>query len=191
MQPMSGAAFGHTVSPETRLKISKALAGRPGHPSPMKGRKADPEHVKKRADALRRWGPVCIIEGCGKPHATRGWCSAHYSRWKRHGDPLHVFASRTGPNATNWQGTAITYSAAHLRVRKATECQACGSIRERLEAALRHNVPPDRLLQSTQGPYSPEPSDYTTLCITCHRRYDSPKAATRATIETLLTRRFL
>lgn len=32
----------------------------------------------------------CVIEGCGKPISvkSRGWCEAHYSRWRRHGDPL-------------------------------------------------------------------------------------------------------
>lgn len=34
----------------------------------------------------------CLIEGCdgiaGKPGTARGWCSAHYQRWKNHGDPL-------------------------------------------------------------------------------------------------------
>jgi hypothetical protein len=29
---------------------------------------------------------VCSIGGCGKPSFCRGWCSAHYSRWQRHGD---------------------------------------------------------------------------------------------------------
>lgn len=31
---------------------------------------------------------VCSVEGCEKPHSCRGWCRKHYSRWKRHGDPL-------------------------------------------------------------------------------------------------------
>ena len=31
---------------------------------------------------------VCSIDGCGKKHSSRGWCSAHYYRWKTHGDPL-------------------------------------------------------------------------------------------------------
>jgi hypothetical protein len=30
----------------------------------------------------------CSIEGCEKPVQARGWCSAHWARWKRHGDPL-------------------------------------------------------------------------------------------------------
>lgn len=31
---------------------------------------------------------ICIIEGCERPVLARGWCSAHHSRWLRHGDPL-------------------------------------------------------------------------------------------------------
>lgn len=30
----------------------------------------------------------CSIDGCEKPVLARGWCSAHWTRWKRHGDPL-------------------------------------------------------------------------------------------------------
>jgi len=32
--------------------------------------------------------PRCEIQGCGKLRRTRQWCSAHYSRWRRYGDPL-------------------------------------------------------------------------------------------------------
>ena len=30
---------------------------------------------------------TCSIDGCGNALAARGWCSTHYSRWRRHGDP--------------------------------------------------------------------------------------------------------
>jgi hypothetical protein len=30
---------------------------------------------------------ICSVEGCGKPVFGHGWCNAHYSRWRRHGDP--------------------------------------------------------------------------------------------------------
>ena len=33
-------------------------------------------------------GP-CSIEGCEAPAMSRTWCSTHYWRWWRHGDPLH------------------------------------------------------------------------------------------------------
>lgn len=32
--------------------------------------------------------PPCSIKGCSKPIVAREWCSAHYTRWKRHGSPL-------------------------------------------------------------------------------------------------------
>ena len=31
---------------------------------------------------------TCSIDGCGKPTYCRGWCSAHYQRWRAHGHPL-------------------------------------------------------------------------------------------------------
>jgi len=30
---------------------------------------------------------VCQIDGCNGKHVARGWCDAHYMRWRRHGDP--------------------------------------------------------------------------------------------------------
>lgn len=29
----------------------------------------------------------CSVVGCGRPLASRGWCAAHYTRWKRTGEP--------------------------------------------------------------------------------------------------------
>lgn len=31
---------------------------------------------------------LCSIDGCGKPHDSKGYCKAHYHRLSRHGDPL-------------------------------------------------------------------------------------------------------
>lgn len=31
---------------------------------------------------------ICAIDGCDKEVLARGWCSRHYWRWKRSGDPL-------------------------------------------------------------------------------------------------------
>jgi hypothetical protein len=45
---------------------------------------------------------TCAIEGCEKDSFSRGWCSKHYSRWQRHGDPLaQLRASPTPPDATH------------------------------------------------------------------------------------------
>lgn len=31
---------------------------------------------------------TCCILGCNRPHYGRGYCRAHWKRWKRHGDPF-------------------------------------------------------------------------------------------------------
>ena len=38
---------------------------------------------------------TCSIEGCERAKLARGWCRAHYNRWKRHGDPLGGAAERS------------------------------------------------------------------------------------------------
>lgn len=42
---------------------------------------------------------TCSIENCEKPRLARGWCSAHWTRWKRHGDPLGGGLKRGETNA--------------------------------------------------------------------------------------------
>ena len=37
---------------------------------------------------------VCSVEDCGLPVLARSWCTAHYQRWRRHGDPLAGGARR-------------------------------------------------------------------------------------------------
>lgn len=51
---------------------------------------------------------ICKVGGCGKTVRTRGWCSAHYWRWHRHGDPLGGKASR-GEVRRFYQETVLTY----------------------------------------------------------------------------------
>lgn len=50
---------------------------------------------------------TCSIEDCEKPRKARGWCGAHWARWRAHGDPLggseryatpeEAFLARTEP----------------------------------------------------------------------------------------------
>lgn len=40
---------------------------------------------------------LCSITGCGRESSARGWCSAHYKRWRRNGHPE---AYKAYPDAT-------------------------------------------------------------------------------------------
>ncbi len=37
----------------------------------------------------------CSIDGCELIHKARSWCTKHYWRWKRHGDPLVMASKRS------------------------------------------------------------------------------------------------
>lgn len=37
---------------------------------------------------------ICSVEGCDRVVLARGWCTRHYTRWLRYGDPLAVLLVR-------------------------------------------------------------------------------------------------
>lgn len=44
----------------------------------------------------------CTVDGCKNKHVAKGFCSSHYSAWKRHGDPQAVtrtMSKRGAPRA--------------------------------------------------------------------------------------------
>ena len=40
---------------------------------------------------------TCLIDDCDRKVRSRGWCSKHWQRWYKHGDPHKVFPPRNGP----------------------------------------------------------------------------------------------
>lgn len=43
---------------------------------------------------MRKEYDVCTIEGCGRPHKSRGWCQTHYARWMRGVEPIGPIKTR-------------------------------------------------------------------------------------------------
>ena len=55
---------------------------------------------------------VCSINGCGKTiFNLRGWCSAHYQRWRKRGDPLagSPMRTRVGDPAKFYRDVVLAY----------------------------------------------------------------------------------
>ena len=45
-------------------------------------------------------GGPCLVVDCLKVGVRRGYCRAHYSRWRRHGDPLVLGRAVSTPGVT-------------------------------------------------------------------------------------------
>jgi len=69
---------------------------------------------------------VCTIEGCDKPMSARGWCAAHYTRWRKHGDPLTVLPR--GATSVQPCGTYAAYQRHNLHNEQVCdECRAANA----------------------------------------------------------------
>lgn len=62
---------------------------------------------------------LCEIEGCGRKHYARGWCTKHYQRWENHGSLLNttcLFETST----ESWHGHPDPIVGNHVRRSLAT-----------------------------------------------------------------------
>jgi hypothetical protein len=44
---------------------------------------------RERQQRAKDGTEACAIDGCEKAVMARGWCTTHYARWSKHGDPLY------------------------------------------------------------------------------------------------------
>jgi len=81
-------------------------------------RTGDPTLVRRVA----KRDPYCVIDGCDRGHYARGWCEAHYFRWRKRGDPAATQPVLRQPDAPTCQVEGCDrryhgkgYCQAHLR----------------------------------------------------------------------------
>jgi hypothetical protein len=51
---------------------------------------------------------ICSVEGCNKKHEAKGYCTMHYQRLLRHGDPLYVKNNKSLLNTCKIEGCENT-----------------------------------------------------------------------------------
>lgn len=130
---------------------------------------------------------TCQVEGCTRAVHARGWCAAHYKRWRRTGNPGTTLIGQQmnpafvvgGEDSPTWSGDQPSYLAVHRRLRQergdACEytCRLCGN--PAAEWAYAYSDP-DELLEERPGNpplrYSRHKGHYDPLCRSCHRVHD-------------------
>lgn len=112
---------------------------------------------------------LCDVDGCERPSRRRGWCEAHYLRYRRNGH-LELLDRRKA---------VVGYHRAHDRIRSdkgrpdVHPCVECGKPAQQWAY---DNSDPDELIGETANGsvcrYSLSPDHYQPFCIPCHRRFD-------------------
>lgn len=126
-----------------------------------------------------RTKPPCKIDGCDDEAYGHGWCSKHYQRWRKTGDPLQVRDRPSGGEHHSWTGDQVGYNDMHARVRRtrgpASEytCVGCGNRAD--DWSYDANDPDELVAKEGQAAgmrYSLDPEHYEPRCKKCHTRYD-------------------
>lgn len=64
----------------------------------------------------------CSIDGCTKSIRARGWCGAHYERWRQHGDPNVV---QRRPRGLSLEGAFRWYQSGPIHGEGCIEWNGC------------------------------------------------------------------
>ena len=122
---------------------------------------------------------TCKYPNCERPVFGHGWCSMHYKRVRKHGDPNVVLKGSPGrgPGHHSWAGEDISYAGMHLRLHrlwgKASNygCAnvACSSM---ATGWAYDGHDPNERVSDRGHVFSTSPAYYLPLCGSCHVRVD-------------------
>jgi hypothetical protein len=96
----------------------------------------------------------CAVRGCRDDARTKGWCSKHYQRFVKHGDPLITQKAANGEGGRNHVGHKVTYRNGR---RAAEHIHVC-------EAALGKRLPRGAQVLHVDGDVENNRRDNLVLC---------------------------
>ena len=126
---------------------------------------------------------TCSIDGCEAQPWARGWCNAHYKRWRKTGEvgPPEV-GRRFGEAHHHWAGDRVTYLGAHLRLYRArgrADQLSCVDCEKPAQSWSYNHDAPDEKTDAAGRAYSGNPDHYSPKCYSCHATADKVTANAR------------
>lgn len=127
---------------------------------------------------------TCKIDGCPRPAKSRGWCQTHYMRWVRRGVAGPAESTRPRGEAHHrWATDSLTYSGAHIRVRRArgkASTHSCVDCSGPASSWAYDHKDSEQLVDTRGRAYSGNPEHYEPKCVPCHKSADLRRLAVAA-----------
>jgi hypothetical protein len=112
--------------------------------------------------------PTCSIAGCTAPVRARGYCTAHYRRWQRHGEPRADHPGRAQAPASVGYWSVRRQLRAERGPASAQQCADCGGSAR--DWVYDSRDPDERTDPRLGCRYSLDLSRYTPRCRSCRQR---------------------
>lgn len=144
------------------------------------------EAPRRRADLLgQRFGDVVVVDELDAGH----WeCRCDCGRTTRvRGSSLTSGGTTTcGDGPTHHRAMSISYGAAHWRVRRdkgRASDHHCADCESRAAHWSYDHADPDEIISAGGLPYSGDSDHYVPRCVSCHKRFDLDRSASRDYVE--------
>jgi hypothetical protein len=121
--------------------------------------------------------PPCTIEGCDKPNVGRGWCSKHWTRWKRYGDPEYRIRGEVRDGKKICSKCGVDRHVAYYTPGAGrSECKVCMAARRTVWRTEHPDMPPrvvgtPKVCDACKQPFMANGKQSRYCSLACFRAY--------------------
>jgi hypothetical protein len=117
---------------------------------------------------------ICAVDDCGKRVVARGWCSAHYQKWRAYGSPLVARHARPGEPLEWLEKIALRHVSDECLIWPFARTEGYGRVWVDGRSTHAHRV----VCERTHGPAPKGKSDAAHSCGNGHLGCVSPRHLT-------------